>query len=90
MNDHKQIMYEFAESHIGKAVSSDNELITILQAMDVHNITAYKRFDESMSVLETIWAPVYDGLYAIPGAFYRNNTKLSRPLDDTQVFHFRI
>lgn len=83
-------MYEFTESHTGKAVPSDNELLTILQAMDVHNITAYKRFDESMSVLETTWAPVYDGLYAIPGAFYRNYTKLSRPLDNTHVFHFRI
>lgn len=70
MVDHKQIMREFAKTHIGRTVSSDDDLISLLQTVDVRNITAYKRFDESMSVLETIWAPVYDGLYAIPGVFY--------------------
>lgn len=66
--DHKNIMYEFAENQSGRLIGSDDELVSTLQTVDARNVTLFKRLDEILSVLETIWSPVYDGLYDISGA----------------------
>lgn len=92
MADHKNIMYEFAENHSGTHIDSDDQLINILQAVDAQEVTSFKKFDERMIVMETIWSPVYDGSYNIPGAFYRIlvnylhfNIALKLTLQETQM-----